>query len=663
MFQGTQGNINTSASGPSFNEASFFENFDMENPKSFANPLVNMPKGHENYSEEDKEKCPVLSGKIKPPAQQQPEEEEEGETDSSDEEEEEEQTQMPSGHEGYSEADKEKCPVMSGKIKAPQGADSQAEGQKKKKKKKIQSGCPFMPTENKKPPSLAHLEQSYEIPYISAMRHLFSFRGILSKGKSNPENREKFESYPVFLKHTLFHNEEQFEKIRKLEVAHRFFIYDKFRERGNRKYNRNHPAEAISLYEHALSCFKWLEVKKDDKKEEDEETKELEEDPTESLKPMNKALMSILSDDNVELHDGKDVTESNEVDMRTSMLLNVYLALAACYLKLSHYSTALVAIEEGMKLNHATSQLYFRRSQARAYNKGATLEDLYKAKEDIEKAIEIKHYEKLFQQEPGILKILNVHNAGEIYVEHAHFVEKVIKEKKDETKVAIRAFFTRILEIDGIEEAMLKEGRIPFESDNEHGVDIADEDNVEVDLVREMITKYFKIIEFYLETQKKDQVSIARTEVQNVLDVYNKMKLYMGLDFKNYQQNPFIMEVVKEFDSIDMTKPKIQKRLEKLRINKIKELFEKGNFNLELFQYACKDYFKRKDEEEKKKKEQEKEAEDLEKPKSWIKQMFGVEFGLQILVLVLLFGLFWYWNKNSLFGSGSTSAFNKGNNL
>ena len=139
------------------------------------------------------------------------------------------------------------------------------------------------------------------------------------------------------------------------------------------------------------------------------------------------------------------------------------------------------------------------------------------------------------------------------------------------------------------------------------------------------------------------------------------MKMYMGLDFKNYQQNPFIMEVSKEFDSVDMTKPKIQKRLEKLRINKIKELFEKGNFNLELFQYACKDYFKRKDEEEKKKKEQEKEAQDLEKPKSWIRQMFGVEFGLQILVLFILFALFWYWNKNSLFSS--TPAFSKGNNL
>jgi len=647
--------------------ASFFDNIDMENPKNFANPLVSMPKGHEGYTEQDKDKCPVMSGKMKAPVEEP--EDEEGETDSSDEEDEENENEMPAGHEGYSEQDKDKCPVMSGKIPAPAAAEGD---KKKKKKKKIQSGCPFMPTESKKPPALAHFEPSFEIPYISPMRHLFNFRGILSKNKASPEEKEKFEAYPIYLKHTLFHNEEKFEKIRKLEVAHRFFVYDKFREQGNKKYNRNNPTEALSLYEHALSCFKWLEIKKTEKKKKEgeegeegaeegehemmmeEETKEEEIDPEtkEPMKPLNKAFTSILNDDTVELHDGEELTESNEIDMRTSMLVNIYLALACAYLKLNHYSMAITALDEGIKLNGMTSQLFFRRSQARAYNKSATLEDLLKAKEDIEKAIEMKHYEKLFQQEPGILKILNVHNAGEIYVEHAHLVEKFIKEKKDDIKTNVRFFFTRIKEIETIEESMLKDGRIPYEEDNEDGVDINEDSNMEeVDIIREMATKYFKIIEFYLETQKKDQVKIARKEVQVVLEAYNKMKLYMNLDFKNYQNDKLLMEVLKDFD-IDMEKPKIQRRLEKLRIAKIKEIFEKGQFNWEVFQYAVKDYYKRKEEQAKKKKEEEEEAENDEKPKkSWIKQMFGAEFALQIFVLVLLFGVFWYWNKGSLFSS------------
>jgi len=54
----------------------------------------------------------------------------------------------------------------------------------------------------------------------------------------------------------------------------------------------------------------------------------------------------------------------------------------------------------------------------------------------------------------------------------------------------------------------------------------------------------------------------------------------------------------------------------------------------------------------KKKKERQNDFKDAEKPSKakWIKQLFGVEFGLQMVVLILLFGLFWYWNKNSFFG-------------
>jgi len=481
------------------------------------------------------------------------------------------------------------------------------------------------------------------------LRHLSTFRGILSKKSSVPDNRQNFDNYPIFLKRTLFHNEEQYKKIRKLEISHRFFVYDKFREQGNKKYNRNHPEEAISLYEHALSCFKWLEIKPEEKKEEDDE--ESKEDPLANLKPMNKALVTVMSDDNVALCDGEELTDEHEIEMRNSMLMNIYLALACAYLKLSHYSAAIVAIEEGLKLTTSSSQLYFRRSQARAYNKGSTLEDLNKAKEDIEKAIEVKHYEKLFQQEPGILKIMNVHNAGEIYVEHAHFVEKLIKEKKDEIKTGLKFFLSKVREIEYIEEAMLKDGRVPRENENELAVEIQEEETMEMDIIKEMINKYFKIIEFYIETEKKDQIAIARKEVQNVLEAYNKMKMYMAIDFKNYQNDPVLMEAVQDFE-IDLSKPRTQARLDKLRLNKVKEIFENGNFNLEVFQYAVKDYFKKKEEREKKKKERQNDFKDAEKPSKakWIKQLFGVEFGLQMVVLILLFGLFWYWNKNSFFG-------------
>jgi len=628
-----QGNLSTSASNT---ERSFFDTIDVENPKTIANPLVKMPHGHDNYTEADKERCPVMTGKTKPPVE---EDEEEYDSDSSEEE---ETALMPKGHEGYSEKDKENCPVISGKIPYPQ--NGQADGQtKKKKKRKVQAGCPVMPAENKKAPALAHLEPAYEVPYISTLRHLFTFKGLLPKGRTAPENRQNFDKYPIFLKHTLFHKEDTFSKVRKMEASQRFFVYDKFREQGNKKYNRKNPQEAIGYYEHALSCFKWLEIKKDDHKN-FEEIKE--EDPLARLKPLTRALATVLNDDNVELHDGEEITESNEIDMRNSMLLNIYLSLACAYLKLNHYSTAIVACEEGLKLSQNSSQLYFRRSQARAYNKGATLDDLYKAKDDIEKAIEVKHHEKLFQQDMGILKIMNVHNAGEIYVEHAHFVEKLIKEKKDEIKSVIKPFFSKIKELEFIEEAM----KDKEDNEEEHAVEIEEKEQLEeLELIREMLNKYYKIIEFNIETEKKEQIQIARTELQGVLETYTKMKLLLNLDFKNYQNNPEIQEVVKDFE-IDLSNPKTQKRLEKFKLGKARDIFENSHFNMEVFQYAAKDHLKKKEEKEKKKKAL-KEQQDAIKPKNkWTIKIFGVEFGIHMLVLVLLFGLFWYWNQSGSFG-------------
>jgi len=639
MFQGAQGNIHnsTAASGT---EASFFDSFDMENPKNGL--LSKMPVGHGNYTEADKDKCPVMSGKIKPPVEEVEDDEGEADSDSSDEEEE-TQALMPAGHGNYTEADKEKCPVMSGKVPLP------AQQGQKKKKKKIQSGCPFMPSDNKKNPALTHLEPSYEIPYLSTVRHLFTFKGFAPgmKGKTAAPSRTKFDSYPIFLKHTLFHDEEKFAQVRKMELSQRFFVYDNFREQGNKKYSRGRYTEAIALYEHALSCFRWLQVKKEEKKEDDDEEFK-ENDPYVNLKPLNRALATVLSDDNVELFDGEDYTDSHDIDMRNSMLLSAYLGIACCYLQLNHYTAAITALEEGFKLTSGNSQFYFRRSQARACNKGASLEDLYKAKEDIEKAIEVRHTEKLFQQEAGLLRIMNVHNAGEIYVEHAHLVDKLIKDKNEEVKAGIKPFFSRVKELEYIEEAIANDGT-QVEDKDEHAVEIHAEDEPleEMELIREIMNKYFKIIEFNIETGKKDQITIARKELQNVLEIYSRMKMYFNMDFKNYENNPIITELAQDFE-IDLSKPKNQKRFEKLKINKAKDIFESAHFNVQVFQYAVKDHLKKKQEKEEKKAKNQKQFKEAEKPKKWSVRVFGVEIGLHVFLMFALFAMFWWATKNGL---------------
>jgi hypothetical protein len=71
-----------------------------------------------------------------------------------------------------------------------------------------------------------------------------NFRGLF--GPAAKEKRKDFDKYPIYLKHTIFHNEdENMKKVRELEISHRFFIYDKFRESGNKAFIKGKLSEAV----------------------------------------------------------------------------------------------------------------------------------------------------------------------------------------------------------------------------------------------------------------------------------------------------------------------------------------------------------------------------------------------------------------------------------
>lgn len=145
---------------------------------------------------------------------------------------------------------------------------------------------------------------------------------------------------------------------------------------------------------------------------------------------------------------------------------------------------------------------------------------------------------------------------------------------------------------------------------------------------------------------------MARKEIQGVLDIFHQMKFYINLDFANAQNNEIVQTALQE-TQMENLKPKTIRRLNRLKINKAKELFETGHFNLELFQYAVKDYFKRKEEKEERRREKEKEKE-LEEAasKPWAQRLYGniftMEFGFQLSIILLLFVVFWYFNKSNL---------------
>lgn len=57
------------------------------------------------------------------------------------------------------------------------------------------------------------------------------------------------------------------QKARRCEISQRFFVYDQFREQGNKRFYKGLYQDAIFFYEYALSCFKWLEIIDEDEEE------------------------------------------------------------------------------------------------------------------------------------------------------------------------------------------------------------------------------------------------------------------------------------------------------------------------------------------------------------------------------------------------------------
>ncbi len=81
----------------------------------------------------------------------------------------------------------------------------------------------------------------------------------------------------------------------------------------------------------------------------------------------------VYNDDNVRYFDGEDLTETADIDMRKSLLVQVYLNMAAAYINLNHYSLAETVINDGLSLSDRVSQIYFRKAQCIALCKDSSV--------------------------------------------------------------------------------------------------------------------------------------------------------------------------------------------------------------------------------------------------------------------------------------------------
>ena len=230
------------------------------------------------------------------------------------------------------------------------------------------------------------------------MDFLFDLRGNLSN-EEYLEQTKTFRNYPRHMKYSLFNNDEKITKLRTKEFPIIYFVYDEMKDKGNKLYKKRKYRESIDYYVYAYSMLKWLEFKDTNKQKEFIATPNLE------------AILDI------DIKECKSFLEDPEVEEESynASIVFLLMCLSNSYMELRHYSEAINCIDECISIaQDKVPDLYFRRSQARTYNKLSNEEDLRLAKEDIEKAI-----------------LLN--NKEGIYQEHLEKLKKITEEKKSKT--------------------------------------------------------------------------------------------------------------------------------------------------------------------------------------------------------------------------------------
>ena len=182
-----------------------------------------------------------------------------------------------------------------------------------------------------------------------------------------------------------------------------------------------------------MSCYKWLEIIKIDKKEEksqditDFDYEDTRNAANEESQLYSDNILLEFTDENLVLHDGQEIIDKRDKELRDSMLILTYLNMSVCYMKEGNFKEAMESVEDAKKLNERNSLIYFRRSQANACNLGSDLKQLLSAKEDIEKAIYLNQFEEKNEQKT--------------YIEQAHFIEMRLKSQKEKIKKIIEGLY------------------------------------------------------------------------------------------------------------------------------------------------------------------------------------------------------------------------------
>lgn len=276
------------------------------------------------------------------------------------------------------------------------------------------------------------------------------------------------------------------------------------------------------------------------------------------------------------------------------MLLNI----SSVYLEKRNFSEALKCLDEAEKIaGDKLPDVFFKRSQARTYNKYSSEKDLELAMQDIEQAF--KSLEVFNEKNKD--NFMSKNNKQIVYSEHKEILKKIIEKREFNRNNKIQDLLNHSKESLKIfkEKKLIKENCL-YRNGN---------DQIrQFKILREMRSKYLLALKFFTETKNEEQLKILYKEIEGFLDNYSDFLIFIELDCMNLdpklesrisQENPELHELLSD----DL----FQDFVNDYRFRACEEVFSNYNYNFELFKYALEKIF---DDERK-----EKEKEEAKNPK------------------------------------------------
>ena len=479
-------------------------------------------------------------------------------------------------------------------------------------------GCPVM-GKGRLDPKNKDFEEFYEIPCFGNYDFMFFLRGGLSQ-EEWIEKTKIIRKYPRHLKYTLFYqNQEKLKEVHKAEFPRVFFIYDDIKQKGIRLYNRKKYREALEHLNYAYGLLRWIEFK--DKKRQSEFV----------VKP---SLDGILDE---EIEEKKCYLDAPDVEEESYKACVVYVLeiMAYCHMELRQYTNAIECLDECEELaGNSVPDIFFRRAQARMYNRNSTEEDLLKAKEDLERAIkfgEIKNAEikKKYGENTFYQKTVDL----EKYHNTIKKLEKIVEERLDLKTYNLRRLLGKVYgNKKKNENDTTDDEAIFFESclfNNESDIER------QYRILKEMKSKYNLAVKFFTETKNQEQLDLTYKEFEGFHEVFEQFKFFYKFKFESI--DPKAVNQLNEEEKKMLDDPNTKKIIERQRMNICEYIFSHGKYNIELYKYALDKVF---EEDRIKMEEEEKKKEALRPKVSWIDYLRNISKGNFHIYLSICFVVF-----------------------